>query len=176
MLICMDCYNKYDKERLIKVNGYFKCPNVSCHGSDPLVECDDLIADTIIELNRKGYPTQFCCSGHIKNEGHNMKTLYILFIDLIKGNSLFSRKDIENLIDLGFDYELSDRTFIYKDGKEYVADYIKYPIKENNIQYDFLVSDSLGKFNISFNYVYEGNVKLYEWALSLPDKGINKKC
>lgn len=28
-------------------------------------ECDELIAPIILELNRKGYKTKYCCSGHI---------------------------------------------------------------------------------------------------------------
>ena len=31
-------------------------------------ECDDLIADSIIELNIKGFSTEFSCSGHISNK------------------------------------------------------------------------------------------------------------
>lgn len=31
-------------------------------------ECDDLIADSIIELNMKGFSTEFACSGHISNK------------------------------------------------------------------------------------------------------------
>ena len=31
-------------------------------------ECDDLIADSIIELNMKGFSTEYSCSGHINNK------------------------------------------------------------------------------------------------------------
>ena len=31
-------------------------------------ECDDLIADSIIKLNMKGFATEFSCSGHISNK------------------------------------------------------------------------------------------------------------
>ena len=31
-------------------------------------ECDDLIADSIIKLNMKGFTTEFSCSGHISNK------------------------------------------------------------------------------------------------------------
>lgn len=31
-------------------------------------ECDDLIADSIIELNMKGFSTEYSCSGHISNK------------------------------------------------------------------------------------------------------------
>lgn len=31
-------------------------------------ECDDLIANSIIELNMKGFSTEYSCSGHINNK------------------------------------------------------------------------------------------------------------
>jgi len=38
------------------------CPKINCHGE--VVEIDELIMPTIIELNKKDYTTEFCCSGH----------------------------------------------------------------------------------------------------------------
>ena len=46
-------------------------------------ECDDLIADSIIELNMKGFSTEFACSGHINNKttrGNRMHfDTYVMF-------------------------------------------------------------------------------------------------
>ncbi len=46
-------------------------------------ECDDLIADSIIELNMKGFATEFSCSGHIGNkttmEGRLYFGTYVMF-------------------------------------------------------------------------------------------------
>lgn len=33
-----------------------------------IFECDNAIADSIIELNMKGFSTEFSCSGHISNK------------------------------------------------------------------------------------------------------------
>ena len=38
-------------------------------------ECDDKIVESIIELNRKGYETDFCCEGHLDKD----KDPYISF-------------------------------------------------------------------------------------------------
>lgn len=43
-----------------------------------VVELDELITSTIIELNKKGYYTKFCCSGHWYQ---NKPNTYIYFLD-----------------------------------------------------------------------------------------------
>jgi len=48
------------------------CPKCKSYA----VEVDDLILPTIIELNKKGYTTKYCCSGHMDNE---LVGTYILF-------------------------------------------------------------------------------------------------
>lgn len=52
------------------------CPISNCPGS--IIEVDELMLPTIIELNRKGYYTKFCCSGHYYD---NCPNLYICFDD-----------------------------------------------------------------------------------------------
>ena len=47
----------------IYYNG-FACENWGVGEEGEYFECDDLIAPTIITLNRKGYKTVSCCSGH----------------------------------------------------------------------------------------------------------------
>ncbi|HBG2405021.1 TPA: Rho termination factor N-terminal domain-containing protein [Clostridioides difficile] len=51
------------------------------HAGDFLIELDEAIADIIIELNKKGYKTSNCCSGHIyKDNVKNKETnCYISF-------------------------------------------------------------------------------------------------
>jgi hypothetical protein len=72
----MSCYQVYNKDS-IKINefdDYISCPKSECLGE--VVEIDELFLPTIIELNRKGYLTKFCCSGHYYE---NCPNAYIMF-------------------------------------------------------------------------------------------------
>jgi len=71
MLLCLKCYKTYN-QKTIKKN---TCKIKSCHGE--VVEIDELFIPVIAELNRKGYDTLFCCSGHIKDDSNS----YIYFYD-----------------------------------------------------------------------------------------------
>jgi hypothetical protein len=53
-----------------------ECP--SCENG--LIEIDDMMVPTIFELNRKGYETQYCCSGHVAQD---YVQTYILFDDSV---------------------------------------------------------------------------------------------
>lgn len=64
---------------------------------DSIVEVDDDIAETILELNKKGYITLACCSGHSKVE------FYPYDIPLDKKEETLERKDLI--------YEESDRIY-----------------------------------------------------------------
>lgn len=46
--------------------------------TDDCFEVDDAIAEIIVVLNRKGYRTAFCCSGH-PDAGHDPEVAYIQF-------------------------------------------------------------------------------------------------
>lgn len=52
------------------------CPISNCSGS--IIEVDELILPTIVELNRKGYYTISSCSGHYYD---NCSDIYICFDD-----------------------------------------------------------------------------------------------
>ena len=56
MYLCLDCLEVYNTP-------FEHCPKASCDGR--IVEIDELILPAIIEFNRKGYITEFCCSGHM---------------------------------------------------------------------------------------------------------------
>ena len=81
MLVCLKCFEVYVQNTLIKkesvvTDSYCLCPKVNCLGE--VVELDELITPTIIELNKKGYYTKFCCSGHWYQ---NKPNTYIYFLD-----------------------------------------------------------------------------------------------
>ena len=64
--LCTSCLREYIKEglNLTKNSGYnYRCPSVDC-GDFAVVEIDDMILYVIKELNKKGYKTFYCCSGH----------------------------------------------------------------------------------------------------------------
>lgn len=70
---CKDCDGVFKlSDEYLKNNG--ECPKVGCGGE--LVEIDELMLPIIRILNRKGYETQYCCSGHVNN---SLNMAYICF-------------------------------------------------------------------------------------------------
>lgn len=74
MQVCDTCLKIYnltsflkhgDEIEFIETSG-IKCMDKNCGGE--LFEVDELFAPIISLLNKKGYKTLFCCSGHIKSE------------------------------------------------------------------------------------------------------------
>ena len=63
---CLNCYKQYDERYVMsqptKGWQYYGCKTLEC--SSKIVKLDDLIADSILLLNKKGYTTGYCCSGH----------------------------------------------------------------------------------------------------------------
>ena len=53
--------NKYIDSKTFEIN-------------DDIFEVDEAIAESIVLLNKKGYKTLFCCSGHNDKEIHKFKT------------------------------------------------------------------------------------------------------
>ena len=82
--VCMECYEVYRTNL-----GY--CPKVSCYGSE-VVEIDDLMLPIIIELNQKGYCTDYCCSGHAYVDNN---APYILFSNFM--HEIFEDGEFEKL-------------------------------------------------------------------------------
>lgn len=74
--LCTKCLTGYDRE-LVQYHDWFKhntCPRLDCGGE--MVYIDELIYPTILLLNQNGYITEFCCSGHMKEDSVQC---YILF-------------------------------------------------------------------------------------------------
>ena len=77
--ICMDCYEIYRTDYQLIKGEYNHCPKNDCYGE--VVEVDELLLPTIIELNKKGYTTEYCCSGHYYDK---CKNTYIKFCDWVE--------------------------------------------------------------------------------------------
>lgn len=67
--MCLGCYEVYDRDL-----GY--CPKANCNCV--VAEIDELMLPAIKMLNQKGYMTQFCCSGHVYDDGC---TAYVVLDD-----------------------------------------------------------------------------------------------
>jgi len=74
--MCENCYEvdtrKYKHGRICK----------RCGGL--LVQIDEMLLDTISLLNKKGYKTKFCCSGHVYNHPLICPQTYICFECYVK--------------------------------------------------------------------------------------------
>lgn len=75
MLMCLDCFKVYN-QKTIKNN---ICKQKDCHGD--IVEIDELFVPIVVELNKKGYITKYCCGGHYTAKYPNS---YIYFEDNVK--------------------------------------------------------------------------------------------
>jgi hypothetical protein len=75
MYLCSLCWESYDHDLEY-------CPKKSCQGGN-VVYIDDDLVPVVVELNEKGYMTQYCCSGHAGSEVVDPST-YIMFVPQIK--------------------------------------------------------------------------------------------
>jgi len=74
MFLCTICWEAYNRD-------LDYCPKKSCDGE--VVEIDDDLVPIIVQLNEKGYITEYCCSGHAGSEFVDPST-YIMFVPQIK--------------------------------------------------------------------------------------------
>lgn len=104
--ICMGCYEVYDRDLDC-------CPKSSCDCQ--VVEIDELMVPAIIFLNQKGYITEFCCSGHVYDNGCTSYVCLESFITEILGDEIESIKkmlpkswkmEIDQFNRIHFSYEL----------------------------------------------------------------------
>lgn len=103
--LCMGCYEVYDRD-------LGRCPKSSCDCR--VVEVDELMVPAIILLNQKGYMTEFCCSGHVYDNGC---TSYVLLDSLITDVLGYEIENIKKILPKSWEIEIdqSDRIhFIHK--------------------------------------------------------------
>lgn len=138
MYLCLDCFEVYTVP-------FEYCPKASCYGQ--VVEIDELILPVIIEFNKKGYTTEFCCSGHMHSPYPYVKFDTETFNDISEEQlEIFmelmptSWKIFEDIF--GYDIRYHGENGWTAEGKTDVETYM----------------------NILF-----ANINLYKFALDLPD-------
>ena len=81
-LFCPYCNNVYFASQIRPVYDCGEprqiCPSASCDPVTELVAIDELMIKPIVNLNKKGYRTDFCCSGHETRDIYS-KHGYIMF-------------------------------------------------------------------------------------------------
>ncbi len=104
------------------------CPN--CKEEDVLlIELDEGIADIVVEMNEKGYMTEFSCEGHVKDE-ENYDVAYIRFYV----NSLADDIFFMNMIYKSFPSQswVINRSFIKNIDKSFVEIYMRDSFAKND--------------------------------------------
>ena len=72
MFLCTNCWEAYSED-------FEMCPKKSCNWGE-VVNIDDDLVPIIVELNKKGYITQMCCSGHVyEGSGNPRPRTFISF-------------------------------------------------------------------------------------------------
>lgn len=94
--LCLDCGEVYDPLalNLNETYEYIKCPKTNCCGY--LIEVDELMIPTIQILNKKGYATRFCCSGHYTGQHPNAYIMFEDWVDIPSVPEGFNKEDNEN--------------------------------------------------------------------------------
>lgn len=114
------------------------------YSSLDMIILDDLMITPILLLNKKGYKTEWCCSGHVYE---HCNTGYIRFID-----DIFMYKDV---IKPNGRIDLNDNKYIYIDGTK--------TIRSKDDRKDKMTLVELNKSILDFN------AEILKWVLSLPN-------
>jgi hypothetical protein len=137
-LVCMKCYKihwfNYDERK------FPKCEGKGCKGH--VAEIDELLIPVIIELNKKGYKTCFCCAGHYYEA---IPQCYICF-----------EKDMPLLLKPKF-MEYSHHWKYNKDNKTWTED-------KKSIYYKFDSQDEVELYKM----IYNNALELQRWVKTLP--------
>ena len=174
--LCLDCYKTYDqdyykeiKKDKIKKYKRIKCINKKCNKNN-FIEIDELMIPTIIELNKKGYKTEFCCSGHINPKSYYIEMPYLLFNSEIN--------NIPNLpinwLDFSLDYKpihikidesiLSSYEISYTEEKRKVK-----PKNKNKFIECIFISITFKNIFNAQKFLFDQLNNLLEWAINLPE-------
>ena len=79
MYMCPICFELFTEEEAKKMLYIHKHDDIdSCNEIDFLIPIDKPIAESIAKMNKKGWTTNFSCSGHYSNE-HTFSEFYVVF-------------------------------------------------------------------------------------------------
>lgn len=155
-----------------------------------IIEVDDEIAEAISILNKKGYKTQYCCGGHIKNMfKYDKQICDISLLDEEKIKQDFIEYFISNISDTKFSLiSPIEFTSIYiKFDKDYNFEYLpagftKSPAWDDNIsdwskenfdtiehKVPYYEKKIVRKVDDVHNEIIKYNKLLVNWANKLPD-------
>lgn len=101
------------KEGIFLNNKYISTINYEIIDKPDFFEVDEKIAETISILNKKGYITQYSCSGHVTDSCYKVET------DI----SLLDEAKKDELIYIG---KINDKTFTYYRDAEITCLYVKF--------------------------------------------------
>lgn len=146
--VCLDCYEIYEENfEPKKYNAGERlpimfCPKHRCEGC--IVELDENMIGIIIELNKIGLTTSYCCGGHV---GSDETDIYIAF-----------SQDIESsmLGDLPDGFELEDKDLVF----DKVT--IRFTVKDDGDELDLLyqqrmINEGINNLN---NWVFRKKLEL----------------
>lgn len=118
--------NKKDFSIMSCINSLFE---------DEYFECDEIIAPAISLLNKKGYETTFCCSGH---------PYAVIDSSLLSDPSLIISEDIDIIL-----VEPSSKLITDTTNEDEKRNYSEYPY------HAIYKTDYCDNFYISFKYIYD---------------------
>ena len=141
--LCEKCYEMID---LSQHRNEWWDDYICCHCGETSfgLEIDEMILPAISELNKKGYFTQYCCSGHSLDGSPHRDTINNFYI--------FFKKKCEP----SMPPEQSD---------------IKIESDSDGTIYRKVFSSDLNYFRL-FEMILDFNKEVYKWAKSLPERTI----
>ena len=153
-------------------------------------ECDDMIAPTISLLNKKGYRTAFCCSGHpfpfiddgVMKEEPSKETIERNNILSVESSEKLRGKISEELSGINLDEtpyyviyrnELAQSLYIAFEDEYNLPELpegidVHYDEDNMGLYLDYTEDEVCPEYFVGITKVYEANKKLYEWAKKLP--------
>lgn len=118
---CSKCNNLFLPEYVNEM-----CPIAGCDNT--LVDLDELIAYQIKELNRMGYITDCCCSGHIRDIKMGYCGAYILFKEYNETIEAVVNKYLDNIEYRAFVTDLPNESrWDFRFSEEYVEKRVGIP-------------------------------------------------